>query len=93
MGQFRKLRVGNSDFESVAKFLLELERGNEGDQIGVATPLAEAIERTLNLPSTRADGSERIRHRLFSIIVCVNADAVSGNMPHQFGDDAFHLVG
>src|SRR5262249_56337526 len=48
--------VAHADLESVGVFGLELQCRYDGDQIGVAAALAQAVECALDLPRTGADG-------------------------------------
>src|SRR4029453_17925775 len=71
---------------------LELERRNDGDEIGVAAALAEPVERALDLARAGAHGGERIGHRLLGVVMGVDAYVVAGNDLDDLADDALHLV-
>ena len=59
--------------------LLEQERRDEGDEVGVAAALAEAVERALHLARPGVDGGERVRDRVAGVVVGVDAEAVAGD--------------
>ena len=90
--QLLQLRVGDADVEFVGKFRLELQRRDDGDEIGVAAALAQPVERALDLPGAGAHGGERIGHRLLGVVVGVDADVVAGDRLHHLADDCLHLV-
>ena len=46
--------VRYADLEALGIFGLELQRRNDGDEIGVAAAFAEAVERALDLPRAGA---------------------------------------
>ena len=69
-----ELVVGHADLETLGEFLLQLQRRDDRDQIGIAAALAEAVERALDLARAGAHGGERIGHRLLGIVVRVDAD-------------------
>ena len=63
-GETRQRFVRYADVEFVGVFLLQLQRRNDGDEIGVAATLAEAVDRALDLPCAGAHRSKRIRNGL-----------------------------
>ena len=91
-GEARQRLVRHADLELVGIFRLELQRRDDGDEIGVAAALAEPVERALNLPRAGAHRGKRIRHRLLGIVMGVDADMVAGNLRADLADDALDLV-
>ena len=85
-------RVRYTDLEALGIFGLELQRRNDGGEIGVAAAFAEAIERALDLPRAGTHRGKAVRHRLLGVVVGVNADTVSGNLPADLADDLLDLV-
>ena len=85
-------RVRYADLEALGIFGLELQRRNDGGEIGVAAAFAEAVERALDLPRAGAHRGKAIRHRLLGVVVGVNADMVSGNLLADLADDLLDLV-
>ena len=76
----------------LGEFRLELQRRDDGDEIGVAAALAEPVERALDLPRAGAHGGECVGHRLLGVVMGVDADMVAGNVLADLADDLFHLV-
>ena len=66
----------------------EQKRRNDRDQIGIAATLAQPIERALDLTRPCAHRRQRIGHRIFGVIVGVDADVITRNAAgnHGFGD-------
>src|SRR5262249_59271299 len=50
--------IADIDLELVGIFRLELQRRDDGDEIGIATTLTEPVERALGFPRTRATGGQ-----------------------------------
>ena len=95
VGRMRKaleLRIRHADLESVGEFGLELQRRDDGHEIGVAAALAEAVERALDLARAGAHGRERIGHRLLGVVVGMDADMITGDRLDHLADDRFDLV-
>ena len=78
-GQRLQLVVRYLDVEPVGKFLLQLQRRDDGDEIGIAAALADAVQRALDLARAGAHRGERIRHRLLGVVMRVDADMIAGN--------------
>src|SRR5262249_57277479 len=57
--------------------LLQLERGDERDQVRVAAPLAEPVRRALHLHAPPLERLERVRDRQLGVVVTVDAEAGS----------------
>ena len=76
----------------LGKLRLQLQGRDDRDQIGVAAALAEAIERALDLARAGAHGRQRVRHRLFGVIVRMDADMVAGHVLHHLADDLLDLM-
>ena len=55
---------------------LEHQRRDQGDQIGVAAALAEAVQRALHLACAGAHGGERVGDRVLGVVVGVDAEPV-----------------
>src|SRR5262249_61663571 len=58
---------------------LQLERGDERDQVRVAAPLAEPVHRALHLHATPLERLERVRDRQLGVVVTVDAEAGGGD--------------
>ena len=84
--------VRHADLEFVGIFAFELQRRDDGNEVGVAAALAEPVERALDLARAGAHRGERIRHRLLGVVMGMDADMVAGNFGADFADDAFDLV-
>ena len=52
---------------------LELEVGDDGEEVGVAGALAVAVERALHVGGARVDGGQRVGHRAAGVVVAVDA--------------------
>ena len=82
----------HADVEFVGEFGFQLQRRDDGNEIGVAAALAEPVERALDLARAGAHCGERIRHRLLGVVVRVNANMIAGNFRADLADDLFDLV-
>jgi hypothetical protein len=62
VGQLGQLLTGDTDLEAVGIFRLGGERADDGDEVGVAAALADAVERALDLADKigRASCRERV---------------------------------
>ena len=74
--------------------LLDLEVGDDGDQVGVAGTLAVPVDRALDVRGARAHGREGVRHRAAGVVVRMHAEpqAVPDGGAH-LRDDVRHAVG
>ena len=84
--------VGDAGLEAVAVAVLQLERADEGDEVGIAAALAEAVERALDLARAGLDGGEGIGDGAAAIVMGVDAETVARHVPRDLGDDALDLV-
>ena len=87
----RKASLGNADLESIREVGLQRQGRNQRNEIGVAAALAEAVQRSLDLPRARANRGQRIGDRVVGVVVRVNAQSLAGDDARDFGDDALHL--
>ena len=87
-----ELGVRDADIETVRELALELQRRDDRDEVGVATALAEPIERALDLARAGAHRGERIGHRLLGIVMRVDADVTTRDDRDHVGDDLLDLV-
>src|SRR5688500_12974054 len=69
-----ELRLVDADLEFLCKVRLELQRRDQRDEIGIATALAETVERALDLPRAGTYCSERIGDRLLGVVMRMDAD-------------------
>ena len=90
--QAAKRLVRYADFEFAGIFALELQRRNNGNEIGVAAALAEPVKRALDLPRAGAYRGKRVRHRLLGVVMGVDADMVAGDFGANLADDALDFV-
>ena len=67
---------------------LELEVGDDRDEVGVAGALAVAVDAALDVRRARGDGGQRVGDRAAAVVVRVDADAGAGR-----GDDVVHDLG
>ncbi len=65
---------------------LQLERRNDGAQVGVAAPLAVAVDRPLELRRPRADRGESVRRAAADVVVRVDAEGDGELAPDQAND-------
>lgn len=69
------------------------ERRNEGDQVGVAAPLAKAVQGTLHLPCAGTHRRQTVGDRVAGIVVAMDAKMLTGDMLGHRPDDSFDVVG
>jgi hypothetical protein len=71
--------------------LLELEAGDDGEQVGVAAALAVAVGRPLDVAGTGLDRDQRVGHRAGRVVVEVDPDPDPGRegVP-DLADDPVH---
>ncbi len=88
LGKRDRLRLGHADIISRAVGFLEQQRRDQGDQVGVAAALAEAIERALHLARAGIDRGEAARHRIAGIVMAMDRQPVAGDarFDHRAGD-------
>ena len=70
LGQARQLLVGQH-----ATAHLELEVGDDRDEVGVAGALADPVHRALDLARADLDGGQRVGHAALGVVVAVDGDA------------------
>src|SRR5262249_10642207 len=68
MRQGLELRVRDADVEAVGEFALELQRRDDGHEIGVAAALAEPVERALDLARAGAHGGKGLASGRFGAL-------------------------
>src|SRR5262249_29947084 len=78
--------VADVDLEFVGIFRLELQRRDDGDEIGIAAALAEPVEGTLDLPRAGANGGQNVGDGLLSVLASLKTDADSGDGCSEFAD-------
>ena len=77
---------------STSRAQLELEIGNDRQEIGVAGALAIAVERALHVGGAGVDGGQRVRDRATRVVVTVDAQTGTGGRAYRI-DDLGDLVG
>ena len=65
---------------------LDLEVGDDGEQVGVAGALAVAVDRALHVGGAGVDGREGVGHRTAGVVVAVDADADARGLDHVVHD-------
>ena len=65
---------------------LELEVGDDGDQVGVAGALAVAVDRALDVRRACVDGGQGVGDRAAGVVVAVDADARAGRLEYVEDD-------
>ena len=82
--RFGQVALGDAGLEAAGVGLLEQQRRDQADEVGVAAALAEAVQRALDLPRAGVDGGERAGHGVAGVVVGVDAEPVAGDAG---GDD------
>ena len=72
---------------------LQLQVGDDREQVGVAHALADAVHGTLHLRGAGAHGRERVGHRATGVVVAVDAESLAREGSDCGCDDLFHLEG
>ncbi len=72
---------------------LQLQVGNDREQVGVAHPLPDAVHRALHARGAGAHGRERVGHRAARIVVAVDAERLARKRRRRGGHDGLHLEG
>ncbi len=86
--QLGQLVVADADLE----LGLQLQGGDQRDQVGVAAALAQPVERALNVAHPGANRGQRVGDGVAGIVVGVNAQVGAGNMLGHLADDPLDLV-
>lgn len=71
---------------------LQLEIGDDGEQVGIAHAFAEPVHRALHLSCAGTHSGKRVRHSAARIVVAVNAQLLAGQLARDRGHDGLHLV-
>jgi hypothetical protein len=72
---------------------LQLQIGQEGDQIGIADPLAVAVDGALHHRRAGTHRRQRIGHRAAAVVVAVHAEPHIREARHHRAGDGLHLPG
>ncbi len=70
--------------------VLELQRGDDGEQVGVADPLAVAVGGALDVRGARVDGGQGVGDGAAGVVLGVDAEAGAG-VGQDGGDDGLDL--
>ena len=71
---------------------LQLEVGDDGEQVGIAHAFAEPVHRALHLGYAGAHSGKRVRHSAARIVVAMDAQLLAGQLARDRGHDGIHLV-
>ena len=82
----------DAGLETLRQFGLQSQRRDERHEIGVAAPLAEAVQRALHLPRAGADGGERVGDGVAGVVVGMDAEIFARNGPRDLADDPLDLI-
>jgi len=98
VGQFTDVigEVGNVPKGLVGQAVplhLQLQVGDDRDQIGVAATLAETVDRSLHHADAGPDRLDRIGHAEAAVVVCVNPHPLRRDERGNLGDGRRHLKG
>ena len=72
---------------------LQLQVGDDREQVGVAHALADAVHGTLHLRGAGAHGRERVGHRATGVVVAVDAEGLAREGSAGGRDDLLHFEG
>ena len=72
---------------------LQLQVGDDREQVGVAHALADAVHGTLHLRGAGAHGRERVGHRATGVVVAVDAESLAREGSDCGCDDLLHFEG
>ena len=89
MGQVLQAVAADPGLESH----FENEGGQDRNQIGVAAALAKPVQRALNLANPGAHRGQRIRDRVFGVVVAMDAELFAGDLLHHLADDLLDFMG
>ena len=84
-------RVGEQALRQHPLVQLELEVGDDGDEVGVAGALAVPVDRALHVRGAGVDGGQGVGDRAAGVVVAVDADphlGVLAHVVHDVGDPA-----
>ena len=68
-------RLGEAMSVDDLQSLLELEVGDDGDEVGIAGALAVTVDRSLDMSGTGIDGRHRVGDRAAGVVVAVDPHA------------------
>ena len=78
-GELGQLVLAHPDLEPVFPGGFQQQRRDDGDEISVAAPLPQPVERALNLPRARVHRGERPGDRRFGVVMGVDTDIGAGD--------------
>ena len=81
LGQLGQVLLGNA-----APLHLQLQRGDDRDQVGVAAALAPAVDRPLHLRAAGLDAGQRVGDREIAVVVRVDAELGRDRLLHRRDD-------
>ena len=71
---------------------LQLQGRDDGDQVGVAAALAEAVQRALHLASAGAHRQQAVGDRVAGVVVTVDAERIAGHLLGHLGYGRLDLM-
>ena len=90
VGQLLQALGRHLRLEAVRELGFQQQRGDDGDEVGVAAALTQSVERALDLPRAGAHGGKRIGDGVLGVVVGVDAEMRAGHVPrhvcHDLGD-------
>jgi len=89
---FRQAGQATSAVETI-EAELELQIGDDGEQIDVAAAFSETVDRALDVARAGFDRDKRVGHGNAAVVVRMDADAQAGKLLHDHADNVADLVG
>ena len=79
-------------FQAGVKTHLQDEIGDQRDHVGVAAALAQPVDRALHLARAGTHRGQSVGDGILGVVVGVDSEAITRDLPGHFADDAFDLV-
>ena len=81
----------DAGLEALGEMRLQHQGGDDGDEVGIAAALADAVERALDVAHAGIDGCQRIGDRMLGVVMSVDAEVATRHVGRDVADDGAHF--